>query len=458
MSPRASRTRGGRSCATKEWRKTASIAVSVGNTTSSPPGYPFLLSLAFQLAGVEDWVAHALNNLLLAASIFLVFSVGLLLFGSPRAALGSALIYATIPMNAIWFATAAGEPGASFAALLAVCATLVFARAPSTAACWLALLANVIAIQFRSESILLVAVNVAILLCVRPNLLKQSSTYAWSSLACILALPHPGHLLAVRGESWGSEGAKFSLAAFQQKWPVNTSFYWDNERFPVLFTALAIVGLIAGGTFRRKMPLVAWFLGFWGVFLFFYAGSYNYGVDVRFSLLSYAPLALLGGLGADWLTTFLCKRLPRKFATAVVPAAVLLACMPFFPLVRTVGEEAWAARADVRLAREFAEMLPPNSIVLSHNPSLFLLRGRNAAQMSLATFEQSYVDDHFFRKYDGGVYLHYNYWCNVDNPSQSSFCTKLLKDYETTVLAEHRVRDFRYALYRVRKMQRNRPD
>src|SRR5438067_1663302 len=80
--------------------------------------------------------------------------------------------------------------------------------------------------------------------------------------------------------------------------------------------------------------------------------------------------------------------------------------------IRSTGEEACAARADVRYARQFADSLPPNSIVLTHNPSMFHIWGTNAAQLSIARTDPGRIEQ-LLKRYAGGVYLHWNFWCNV---------------------------------------------
>jgi hypothetical protein len=47
------------------------------------------------------------------------------------------------------------------------------------------------------------------------------------------------------------------------------------------------------GALRERLTLFGYFLAFWLVFLFFYAGSYNYGADVRYSLMTFVPIAIL---------------------------------------------------------------------------------------------------------------------------------------------------------------------
>ena len=119
------------------------------------------------------------------------------------------------------------------------------------------------------------------------------------------------------------------------------------------------------------------------------------------------------------------------------------------PLVRAVGEEAWAARADVAFAHEIAEDLGDNAIVLTHNPSIFLLRGINAAQLSLTANDPAYVETVLGTRYASGVFLHWNFWCNVSDPVQQAFCAQALEQFPHRLEKEHRERDYRFALYRL---------
>ncbi len=101
-------------------------------------------------------------------------------------------------------------------------------------------------------------------------------------------------------------------------------------------------------------------------------------------------------------------------------------------------------------AKEFAGLLPENSIVLTHNPNMFHLWGKNAAQISLATDEKSYVNQILFHQYKDGVYLHWNYWCNAADSLQKSFCENVLNDYEYELIKEYQENDYNYALYRLK--------
>jgi hypothetical protein len=128
----------------------------------------------------------------------------------------------------------------------------------------------------------------------------------------------------------------------------------------------------------------------------------------------------------------------------------------YTPQVRATTEEAWAARADVRFARAVAADLPPASYVLTHNPAMFHIWGINAGQMSLATVNPLQID-YLGLRYPGGVFVHWNYWCNAAEPTQQKYCATALGMAPTTVLREYRERDYRFAFYRLSLPRRPSP-
>ncbi len=58
---------------------------------------------------------------------------------------------------------------------------------------------------------------------------------------------------------------------------------------------------------------------------------------------------------------------------------------------------------------------------------MFHLWGVNAGQMSLVTSNPAYVR-FLAERYSGGLYLHWNFWCNVQDPAQQEICRKALAD------------------------------
>jgi hypothetical protein len=303
------------------------------------------------------------------------------------------------------------------------------------------------AIQFRPESIMILFLAfAALLLFTGVSEFRKPTLYGMGGMLALLVVPQLLHIYSVRTEAWGAIGARFSLNYLAPNLNTNGIFYLDNQEFPLLFTLLALLGLCVARGWGKKAFVGIWFLLFWGIFLVFYAGSYRYGADVRFSLVSYMPLAIFAGLGLGWIHEKLGR---RPIGVRLIPALIVLfAFSSFLPGIHARRQEAWASRADHMYAQKFAEILPENSMILTHNPNMFFLWGKSAAQASLVSQNPVFADG-LLNHFQGGVYFHYNFWCNVDDPVQKQFCLNVLDMFETELIREYTERNYRFALYKL---------
>jgi hypothetical protein len=505
-----------------------------------PAGWPFLISMVIQLFGTDETLAFYLNNLLFAGGILIVFFIARMLAGgSPFPALLAALVYALIPHNLIWANTIAAENAAAVFGGLAVLCALAWLRTREARRLFLLAAVLPFACAMRPESALIalwVFAAAAINLfadgrrpaAVSPDPARCSgahfchplatrSFWAIGLIAFALILPHVWHFYAMSGESWGAEGAKFAISFFTENLTVNGFYFFNNHEFPLLFTLLALIGLAAwkglrgqGGRqvdFRSVLLMLFWFLLFWGIFLFFYAGSYKFGADVRFALLCFIPLSVLAGLGGGVLRGWLGGLFPfegeRADAAAsgetevVAPAQavlshsgqrsgekeedvrigkkregapaggwqgfqggnrlpvsgllvllLLISWLKFVPLIRTVGQEAWGARYDHKNAREFIQEIPNRAIVLTHIPTMFLLWGQSAIQSFAGINNPDLILD-LMNRYNGHVYFHKNYWCNAMNDPNRSVCDGIGQRYDLEPVAVAREQSYEYGLYRM---------
>lgn len=415
-----------------------------------PYAFPHVISIVYRIFGASEIAGFLFNNLIFGLSIFISFVLGSLLFDRFSAGIYSALIYCLIPENIIWANTTAVEPSAALFSGMVVAAGLIYLKGKSAKALFLFSVLLSYSIQFRTESLLILPVAGLLFLLYDKNALKDKRTYLFLAFAFALVTPHIVHLYAVRGENWGSPGPRIGITYFFNNFISNSLFYLRNVKFPLLYSLLFGVGISLKGRYKERIVLITWFLLFWGIFLFFYAGSYEFGQDVRFSLVSYMPLSLLAGLGLVKFEQLFERKGLSGILRAITITIILVSFTGFLPLVRTIGEEACQARADHRYAQEMAALLPENSMILTHNPNMFLLWGKNAAQAAIATNNEPLID-HFFQRYTGGVYFHYNYWCNVNNPREQVFCRKILDKYEHTPVVEYTERGYTFVLYRLNR-------
>jgi len=421
-----------------------------GFYNKQPYAYPYLLSIVYRIFGVSEAASFIFNTLLFGLSIILVFLIAFLLFKNYIIGIFSALMYALIPQNLLWFNTTAAEPSTALFGALFIFSLIIFLKENSNRSLFLMIALASFSIQFRPESLLIILIALTGVIIYKPTELRSIRIYNAGLLFFTLSLAYILHIFVTSGDSWGTTDAKISLDYFIHNFSVNSLFYLDNIKFPILFTLLFLISLFSKSFIKEKLLLVIWFLCFWGIFLVFYAGSYGYGADVRYSLVSYIPLVVLAGLGVYKLQELLKNHQSLKsYLNPIFGIILIISFLKFLPQVRAETQEAWGARADHLYAKVFAMLLPENSIILTHNPNMFHLWGKNAAQVSLATLEKSYVDQILFQKYKDGVYLHWNYWCNADDSLQNSFCENVLNDYKSDLIKEYKENDFRYAMYRL---------
>jgi 4-amino-4-deoxy-L-arabinose transferase-like glycosyltransferase len=418
-----------------------------GEYNKQPYAYPHALSVLYRVFGVRESIAFAFNAVVMALTVCAVYLLVTLLFRDRTAALCAGLLMVLTPEAILWSATAAVEPSASLACVAALVCAAAFANSRSTIALVATAASTAYAVQFRPESFLIVPV-IGFILWQHTGRGELTRLRLWAVglLALALVGVHLGHLIAVRSEGWGARDARLSLGYLVSNLRVNGWFYLADERFPVLFTVLAAGGVFARRFVAERVAFVLYFLLFFTMYLLFYAGSYNYGADVRYSLMTFPPLAVLGGLGASALVSWLDAKRPGLRSVRVVAAALVFQFLWYAPVVRATTEEAWASRADVAFARSLTADLRGNSYVLTHNPGMFQVWGISAGQMSLVVNNPGQLD--FLASRYQGVYLHWNFWCNVPDPVQGRFCLDALRGRPASVVRERRERDQRYSLYR----------
>jgi len=444
-----------------------------------PSGWPFLMSLVFQIFGTDELYAFFLNNVIFAAAVLTIFFITRVITDRYSAAFLAALSYALIPHNLIWFNTIALEPSAALFAGLVVLCLLVYLKTGKTRHLFMLAMVAPVACQMRPESGLIIMAAAPFFLLGIGQAGMGRGKERWMAMLCrkeiwtagLLAffflMPHLLHLYAMSGESWGAKGAKFSTEFFWNNLSVNGPYYLKNTAFPAIFSALALVGLLfARCGLKWRLMMFTWFLLFWGIFLFFYAGSYGYGADVRFALLTFMPIAVLAGMGGDTVRSWIERpaqyrqsagengsafagRGYRQTVSLAIVLVLIVTWLPFLPLVRTVGQEAWGARYDHHYAGEFIKKIPMRSIILTHNVTMFLVWGRNAIQ-AYAGIQNPEIIRNLMDRYSGHVYFHYNFWCNTASDDNRKLCEAVMTKYPMEEIASAQEQNYRYALYKLK--------
>ncbi len=417
-----------------------------------PPAYPYLISIIFRTLGTNELFTYILNNIIFGLTIIVIFLISFLLFKDIFASFMACLSYIVIPVNLQWFNTCAAEPSTAFFTSLAILSSLLYIRDKKPINLLFLVTSLAFSLSFRTESFLVIGLVGLIFLLKAPGVFKRKEFYAFAVLFLFFSTALLLHLNSARGMDWGAQGAKISFDYFRYNLYTNSIFYFNNRHFPMIFTVFALTGLFFynKGYIKDKIILLVWFLVFWGVPLFFYAGSYGFsdGLSIRFSLLSYLPMAVFVGLGFSSLGDFFEKKI--KSFKIILLLLIVSNFTWFLPFIqsKTKGESE-LCRMDRKYAMEFVDLLPLNSIIYTHNPNMFLTNKKSAVQTSAETYQPGTIRQHLSR-FKGGVYIHYNYWSDVPyDDLQRQFTANILERYDFEIIKEYYYKNHKYGLYKI---------
>jgi hypothetical protein len=491
-----------------------------GEMNKQPNGYPYVLSLVYRVFGPGHDISYLPNSLAMPLAVVAVFLITLVLFEKENLALYAALIFATIPNNYRWYSTMAAEPLTALSTALTVLCALFYCLRPGLDRLLLLTSMAAFAVQFRIETMMIGLVLVLIVAFWRPKELRGNRLQMGLVLFLFLIPCHLAHVESVKEESWGAvKGGKFSLdyvwresepydilirdfrapktileALRTGQWKKgnfyqNVRFFLfdDQYRFPAPYAYLFVLGILMGGPLRLypdwdgsrfrdflrgvvieapwkpKAVVLAWFGLFWGIFLFFYAGSFYYGADDRFTLLSLIPICITVAVAVETIERVIRQWVPAAGVQALLASAILLVLGRHAPVIRGVHHEAWLARYAHDWAVEQALKLPENSMVIAHTPSLFNLYGVGGIQMAVAANEPRRIEE-YLKTVQGGVYLDWGFWSVIPDENSHKHATMARDNFDCREMASkslgHATSQYKYTVrfYEVRKKAQEAPD
>jgi len=427
-------------------------------SNKQPYGLPAFYAVFFFLFGVSETVAVNVSIIIATFSILLVFLVSYLLFKEEKLSVYSALVFTLIPIHIRWSVTQALGLPLVFFSLLTILLFLIYLEKRKTPVLFAFFCTLAYTCQIRPESMLMVVVVASFFIFVDNDIFKTVRDRKFLialALFLILILPTVEHTDNMKYEDWGASGNKFSKDIIKRNLADNSKFFVENTRFPLIFTIFSIAGIIFGlYKYPKKIiPFIIWFLLFFAIFIPFYAGSFNYGKDVRFSLNLYPSVAIFSGLGFYLLNLILLKKFKQKKQFAklsiyiLIILLILLSFISFIGFVSNYGENGWDAKA----AHDFAVSEAPNiknCMVISKVPSMFLVSGVPSIQLFLVSDKEMMMKLH--KEYDC-VMFYEEYWCVNSPTDKEGICSNFKKDYKLKIYKSSQTRDKTYTFYTVEK-------
>jgi len=432
-------------------------------SNKQPYGLPAFYAIFFFLFGVSETVAVNVSIIIATFSILLVFLVSYLLFKEEKLSVYSALVLTIIPIHIKWSTTQALGLPLVFFSLLTIFLFLIYLEKRNMFILFAFFCTLAYTCQIRPESMLMAVVAASFFIFMDNDIFKTVRDRKFLivlAIFLILILPTVEHIDNMKHEDWGASGNKFSKDIIKRNLADNSKFFIENTRFPLIFTIFSIIGIIFGlYKYPRKIiPFIIWFIIFFLVFIPFYAGSFNYGKDVRFSLNLYPSVAIFSGLGFYLLNLALLavskksklnqkKQIAKLSIHILIMLLILLSFIPFIGFVSNYGEGGWDAKA----AHDFAVSEVPNiknCIVISKVPSMFLVEGVPAIQIFLVSDKEMMMELH--TEYDC-VMFYEEYWCINSEIDREGICSDFKNDYNLKIYKSSETRDKTYTFYTVEK-------
>ena len=361
--------------------------VQVSTYYKEPPGYPSLLGLVYAVTGVSESVAFVFARLLFALAASSVYLLARDLLKERWLGWAAALMFLTTPVVLDHSVSAGTDVATALFAVVGIWG-LVNSVAP------VAVAGLVLVSQMRLEAIVLI-----VFLLWSPPINRR-----WKLIGAGLVLGELFHVLWVLSGSPAYAGAvgvesTFSAAYVLPNLIDSAGYLFDGARFPwgiPLLAVLAILafvrqGLLKSGPLRKPKPpehfgelhLLAWVGLIAGVYLVFYAGSFE--LNPRYSIQIVVPLILLA-LGA--LRFF--SRLQRVAVAVGVGITVLYANLGS-PANSVPGFLSVLA-ADHERMISIAANLNEDDVVIASEPEVFLNQGVAAMNAVFATDRPATVE------------------------------------------------------------------
>lgn len=406
-----------------------------GILNKDPSGFPFLVSIFFRIFGKGDYIAYVLSTIVGTLSILVIFLVSLLIFNDEKAALYTSLFFAFLPVNIVWSGSAATEIYFAFFSLLTIFSSLLFFKTNDYKALALALSLLAFTVQIRPEGLLFVLIFAISFFAFGKEFKKILFDYRFlliSLLFLFLILPHTIQMYIFREGDWGApNGKKFDFQYLDFNLKDNIGFFVNNEMHPIIITILALFGsyFIFKKDLKIAIFLCSWFFSFFVLFVLFYAGSVlSGGIGSRFVNIYISSFVLLSGFGASELR----KRIEnKKYFDIGIIVLLLLSFYLCLPYITIPDKQAQYARDMHDFVMRNMDKIDPKCYVFTHNPSIFLVAGRNSLQTWYA--QDFRAIQHIFNDTDCVMWLE-GAWCLFE-PFKSTVCKYMHDNYDLEIVA-----------------------
>ncbi|MFA6383358.1 MAG: glycosyltransferase family 39 protein [Parcubacteria group bacterium] len=265
-------------------------------------GWPFILSIAFGIFGVSNWVAINTSIFFGALSIFAVFFTVFLITEDAPAALLSSALFSLLPIHIRWSATAETNVTSLFFILLTVFLCFLYFEYKEESLLWLAFSSIAFTSQIRSENYFLFPLFIITFLIYGRDILKRINLRFLLPIFIFAAISLPNFIQSINFQmatNWISNdtqgyeaGSNWSLANLLHNSLAYGVDLFNGRYYPAVLLLFIISGFIYLFYKKRKawLFLMIWFISFW--LIYFTSWFQTLGARERF-YLSFYPIIII---------------------------------------------------------------------------------------------------------------------------------------------------------------------
>ena len=424
-----------------------------------PIGWSVLISIAFGLFGVDNWVAIYTALVIGALTVLPVFFLTRLVTGRSDAALAAALWIACDPIHIRWSACAKSNAASLFFIILAVYLSLLALRSMRRDLLRLALVGVAFAAQLRQENYFLFVLFIAgWLLCHRTDSSARSMVLPLA-LAVLLSLPN---LVIVIGShaftDWQASdtggrmsGSNWSLGnLIDNSLAFGLSLFDGSHQTPLIsFLVLAGIAPMLRERRRQTQFLGIWFAILWVVYFTSWFQTLQ-GKERFFT--SFGPvLWIFASVGALEVARALSSRLRRPWTSPLLVVIALAVATLNIPYARAhAGFYSDPHRVLMATIPERAEReLPADCLVVLERPTV-LSSTAELKVMATGTFlTDTAARDELFDR-DACVLFFEDVYCvEWDIDGSLERCFWMRKRFQLTPFRTYKGGGVGYTFYRV---------
>ena len=448
---------------------------SQGESFLESIGWPFILSIAFGIFGISNWVALYASTLLGALTIFNIFFLTFIITQRKNLSLMSALLFSLFPAHIVWSGSAKPNVASLFFITLTIFFCFLYYKNKRNSLLWLALISFAFASQFRRENYIFLLLFLFGCFIYHKKFFKNINfkfILPWlvlivlSSANFIQVLDKQLSINFVELETSGKQtGANWSFNNLIYN-SLNYGIYIFNSEFqPLLFTFLFVIGAIYMLFKQRKeaLFLTAWFSLLWLIY-FFSQFQITGGTPIlgktRYFMTFYPITIIFAIYGILLIKNLISSKIKNsKIKKTILILIMIILMISFIP--HTIKASTWFDFKELIIAQgletkipELAEKdIPSDCIIVAVMP-IVLESTTNLKVIEIDYFlEQKSLQKEIFNKTNCILFfedVYCLYFCCSDRTDEDrEQCQNIKENYDLEPYKSYTEAHMKYTFYKI---------